>query len=639
MALNDEKLTALNRGNPSNSNGLNIATAVNDSIDAIIALQNQGITDRTDIDALQTLTAGHTTSIGENTSDIVTLQNTTATHTTQIAQLNNDVDRFAREWSNLTGQQGYNTEAYYQGDKYLTRSLINDVTIAPPDRLNRTYFEFDGTADYVNIPTISLVANDIVRFKFRAPTETSTMYLLDHNSGSDRIQIALEANGTYLFPADLTLTVDGVQVSNTDNYPLDGLLHEVQATLSTPKNLSRIGADFNAANFYRGQILDVEVIRSSNRIHYYPLRNDAVDYRSGNIVSDEEFTWGNNYILQGDVAVVNNVIDFPTATGTNSLYDNITTTSQTTYRMIVEAVRTSGAVAFSDSLDGQNISNNIALIQATGTRDIIYVPSVDRSFTGFIEVSGDYIGTLSNWRLIELDELSPSANFTSATGFVLSNVTVTGGQAVFSSAVASSIRNQQNLAVGDMVRVSGSFSGRTAGSLNIFSWSGSNATTLATVATTGATGTFDITAPLTEVSIGVGAQSSDWIGNIDQMSITRVTDGTEVGTIPKNLDNQWTNLTGNNFLPKTAGDLRLGENYYIGATSTLAIEPLSNKVKGEKMLIAREGTFQPVITLSAGDITAGKRLVVNGTEVTTFTIDDDVVTGFYYNGDNVEVKT
>ena len=171
MALIDNKLTALNRGNPLNSKGSDVATAVNEDIDAIVALLQQGMTNIDDIEALQTLTSSHTSSISTNSTNIDSLETLTTTQTGQITQLQDDM---IKSWNDLSGSVSYNTETYYEGSKYLINNPISDVALAPPDRANRNYFEFDGTNDYVDLPTIELQVGDQVRFKAITSDSEST---------------------------------------------------------------------------------------------------------------------------------------------------------------------------------------------------------------------------------------------------------------------------------------------------------------------------------------------------------------------------------------------------------------------------------------------------------------------------------
>lgn len=633
MAIIDNKLTALNRGNALNSTGSNVATAVNEDIDELIILLENSMTNRTDIENLQTVTAGHTTSIATNASNISDLQTLTATQTSQLNVLIDDFDNIAEEWSTLTGSKDYDMEAYYRGDKYIIRNPVEDVTVAPPDRLNRTYFEFDGTNDYVTIQTVSLQSGDVITFNFRAPTETSLMYLLDHDSGSDRVQIALEADGTYLFPTGMTITVDGQDITTSSEYPLDGLMHTMVITLSSSKNFSRVGADFSGANFYKGNITNVVVTRGSTTLRSYPLRSDAVDYVAGNLVKDEEYTWEENASsLSGNLAYVNNTIEG--SSGTAFFNDIITETG--TYRVLQDYNFSSGGMGYN-----RGFTTNSALptssnpTSGSGTLDnIVVVTSVINTQFNAVFVG---TGNISNWRVIEMDELSPSADFTNPTDFNTSGgVTISGGQAVFGSGTGTKqLWFDYATEANATYRVSYTTTGTTTGRFRTQFNTADGAQGYQT-----ADGSFDVMLTSTQTQTGFYITTDNgWNGNVTSWSVTLVTDGTETGTILKDRRNYWTDVSLDNSEPRSAGVLSFGNNYYIDEANTLEIQSLSGVPRGKTLTVSREGTVEPVITLSATDITAGKRLIVGGSPVTTITIDDDVETSFYYNGTNVEVKT
>lgn len=93
------------------------------------------------------------------------------------------------------------------------------------------------------------------------------------------------------------------------------------------------------------------------------------------------------------------------------------------------------------------------------------------------------------------------------------------------------------------------------------------------------------------------------------------------------------------FTSVSSGNLTFGNKYYLGSDNTFTLSNIENLNKGDALIVAREGTFEPVVTLSSEDIAAGKKIRMNGYEVTNFIVDKDEMITLIYNGNDLEVRT
>ncbi|WMN59270.1 phage tail protein [Pseudoalteromonas xiamenensis] len=438
---------------------------------------------------------------------------------------------FGAQWEDLTGSVGYQFETNYRNGKYLVRNPMPDVTLAPPTTAGRTYTNFDGTSQYITIPTINLVAGDVVKFKFKAPTSIPTAWQALIDGVTDPLVVYITSTGKYFYSSDVNLYADGVLcTSNVTNYPQDGLMHNIELILSSPKTLSHIAVKNNITLAYKGRIYDLEVIRGGNRIHYYPLRNDAIDYKAGNLIKDEEFTSKDNWVLSG-VSISDNKAIFG-GSGTKSIKDDSAKpTIDSTVRVIYEITEyVSGSIkaSFAGSQDlstqsGSGVKDEIAVINGTPTNTNLY--------------SSDFVGSIKNFRVIKLNELSPSASFSSATGFTLSGgVTISGGQAIFGSGAGTKSVKFKNATIvsGKTYRVVYKTNGTSTGSFRV-SFSG-----VLDLTERNSDGIYDETVILPSTPLDANVYTSNgWDGNVEYFSVTEVTDGTEVGNPTHTFENYW----------------------------------------------------------------------------------------------------
>lgn len=542
-----------------------------------------------------------------------------------------------RDWSSLTTAKTYNESCFYRGKEYAVRNPIDDVTIAPPDTLGRSYFEFDGSDDFITIPTINLVAGDVVKFKFRAPNQSkagSLVFITDGVSATDRAAFYYTTSSTIASFGNTIL--DSVNYGTSiSNPPFDGLIHRVEVTLTTAKILGNIGRLWSGGINFLGRIYDLEVIRGGNRIHYFPLRTDAIDYLAGNLVKDEEFTWEGNWSSDSNtINTQNNALNFDSAPISKSGFTNTPTrNSAGTYRYLYEYIVTTGGVrASSFGLPVWDINKTVG----SGVVDSVVVhDSVGTGVDGFTSTTANTTATIKNFRVIKLNELSPSASFNSASGFTLAGgVTITGGQAVFGAGTGvKKVEFSKVVSVGKKVRVVYKVNGTTTGTFR-FEASGSQGGTYRS-----SDGVYDQVITLIGTTTGFNVITTDgWDGNVEYFSVTEVTDGTENGSPVKTFDKSWQLTSGEQFLPSSAGLVKFGDNLVIDSNNTLEIEPLSNGSRGDTIKLARKEGFTPIVKLSAADITAGKLIRSGVLTDAELTLDTNKVATLIHNGTDLEVK-
>jgi len=140
----------------------------------------------------------------------------------------------------------------------------------------RLVYDFDGIDDYIAIPTVNLVAGDIVTLKFIAPTSrvpTDYAYLVDNNLSTDRFGIAFNnSSNTWYGNGAYTFTVDGVPTVLGDAIPLDGEGHIIVCTLSQSLSMGVVGCRYSISLFYDLAIYDLDIQAvSGNR--FYPIND------------------------------------------------------------------------------------------------------------------------------------------------------------------------------------------------------------------------------------------------------------------------------------------------------------------------------------------------------------------------------
>ncbi|QTH70935.1 phage tail protein [Pseudoalteromonas xiamenensis] len=476
-------------------------------------------------------------------NDLALLQDEIEKNAANLTVLDSKLNNkgIATKWQDLTGSVGHAFETEYNGEKYVVKNPMDVVAIAPPPFAGRSYIEQNGTNSYIKLKSpIVLQAGYKVKLKFEAPKErlSEFEFLLDGTElGSSRFFFYFGADGK--LRTAVNTKIDGeVATTNISSYPTDGLIHEFEADITSALEIGKIASRYDAGSRYTLRVYDLEVFNSQGeRIHYFPLRTDAIDYLAGNLVKDEEFTYAGNWEVIGNPRVENNSVVFDNPAGTNAIRVNQTYIgTATTFRLVCDVARTSGELVFG-TVNSTGAVSPLVNINSSGKTDSVFVASLNGLRVGLSETSFDFIGAIKNFRVIPMVELSPSASFSSATGFALSGgVTITGGKAVFGSGTGTKAVRFENakLIAGKKYRVVVSAQGGTTGSFAA-SFAGSQDLTLRT-----ANGVYDqvITMNSTPTNANIYTQNG-WDGNIEYFSVTEVTDGEVIGESEIVYENHW----------------------------------------------------------------------------------------------------
>ncbi|MFC0119037.1 phage tail protein [Pseudoalteromonas xiamenensis] len=432
-------------------------------------------------------------------------------------------------WQDLTGSVGHAFETEYNGEKYVVKNPIDDVTIAPPDAAGRSYIKFDGLNDYINIPAINMLTGDVLKLKYSGlPIGNTGAYLLDGSTATNRLFLALTSTGLYSTAAS-AFTVDGVASASGQAYRKDPIIKQLVITPAAGATLGKVGARYNNTEVFTGRIFDLEVIRNSKRIQYFPLRGDAVDYGAGNLIKDEEFTYAGNWSAGSGWSVVDNKALAVAGTQSTISHQVEQINRGDTVRILFDIDRVSGTL----SLPNTGLAN----ISGGGLYDKVAVFGATISTFSIVKLS-DFAGSIKNLKVIKLKELSPSASFSSATGFALSGgVTITGGQAVFGSGGGSKYVAVLGIfKAGVKYRVVYKTNSTTKGTYYLRT--GTPATLYGDIRS--ADGTFDAEITLAIDSSNLLIYTADgWDGNVEYFSVTEVTDGEIIGEPEIAYENHW----------------------------------------------------------------------------------------------------
>ncbi|WP_462150861.1 phage tail-collar fiber domain-containing protein [Pseudoalteromonas xiamenensis] len=448
-------------------------------------------------------------------------------------------------WQDLTGSIGHAFETEYNGEKYVVKNPMDDVAIAPPNFAGRSYIEQNGTNSYIKLKSpIVLQAGDEVKFKFEAPTSpisspTGFVLLIDSGDANSRLTVSLQNTGEFGISTVATGKLDGISITNTSKkYPTDGLIHEIELKVVNSARLGTISARYDYTSSYKGRIYDLEVIRGGQRIHYYPLRTDAIDYLAGNLVKDEEFTSADNFLVN-NTSIANNRVVFNGSASAASFRSTLSLNLGDTVRVIYELEDVLGGTIRPSMTGSQDLTSQ----RANGKYDEIAVLNNNCIGAGLYSLPSDmFNGKVKNFRVIKLNELSPSASFSSSTGFTLvGGVTITGGQAVFGSeAGTKAVRSSTTIPAGTKIRVAYKFNNRTKGSIRAYSLYGSNGESINALDAS-SNGTIEVFSyALLNNSVGIGLITTDgWDGNVEYFSVTEVTDGEVIGEPEIVYENHW----------------------------------------------------------------------------------------------------
>lgn len=443
------------------------------------------------------------------------------------------------EWENLVDgfTYSYGFETNYNGNKYAIKNPVDEVTVAPPTLAGRTYNNFGSGS--IGLPAITLVSGDVVEFDFLAYDLESRQRLIDGVAG--QAFVVEFYNGNYAVPSNVANSyVDGVLVDSATPLPDDNLTHHYRGEFfGSISTITSIGSVRDLTSLkYKGIISNFKVYNSQGQLkNSFPLRSDAVDYKAGNLVKDEEFTNPDNFYLD-NTTVSNQRASIVNGYITTEVEGGLI--AGKSYRILADVTYNSGSVTLASITADSQTTVEDFVTKSSGNFDEIIVPTLNAPRVGIKAFSGDV--EIKNLRVIENDDLCPSPDFSSSVGFTLSGVTIdtTAKKAVFGSdaGIKSIVFDVGNRKVGDKVRVVYSVSNRTTGRVRVQSQDESKATVQPWVNSDGKSEfTIEVTQEHDFRLLLVTVDGFD--GDIDSLSVTDVTDGIESGTMNKSFESYW----------------------------------------------------------------------------------------------------
>ena len=219
----------------------------------------------------------------------------------------------------------------------MVRPSMVSAMVNPLASFIRRYFaELDSVqqSHYVYANTLVFQSGDTFEFDFLAPTGAvaANEYLTDDTGGS-RAWFVINAAGSFSANSNIgSMTLDGISVSLSSSYPVDGKLHKIELTYSGAASVSILGA-FNtlASGFYNGIIANpaatISGVTTTNPIGLatgnieYPAENvfgvnDASDLSSPSSVNSE-LTYDDSGGVQ--TLTANSTVAYPSARFDNKL--------------------------------------------------------------------------------------------------------------------------------------------------------------------------------------------------------------------------------------------------------------------------------------------------------------------------------
>lgn len=169
--------------------------------------------------------------------------------------------------------------------KSITRPITRSITslIDGAGDIARYFIDLDSSLDshYAYDSVLMFGTGDTFEFEFLAPTSTTPgfEYLTDGDDGVNRGRLILSDGGSWNFDALMTVEVDGLSITDSDNYPIDGKLHTVKITFVSAGKIKYLGSNSNPGSFYDG-ILVNPVSTISGVTETYTLGNSTGDVES-----------------------------------------------------------------------------------------------------------------------------------------------------------------------------------------------------------------------------------------------------------------------------------------------------------------------------------------------------------------------
>jgi hypothetical protein len=177
----------------------------------------------------------------------------------------------------------------------------------------------DAGSKYFTVPKYTLAVGDTVEFSYQAPTAVDTAFFFDGDTSGDAFLITNYGGGTFNAQGfETTMLLDGVSVSTTSVYPIDGKLHTIVLTSNNTLEIAAIGARYDGLFTYEGKIFDF-IIRNSSGVaqRYYKIDETWAD--GSTVLVDYATTLGSEEITNGDFSA--NVDDWTEVSSTKSFDD------------------------------------------------------------------------------------------------------------------------------------------------------------------------------------------------------------------------------------------------------------------------------------------------------------------------------
>lgn len=153
----------------------------------------------------------------------------------------------------------------------LVRPLVCPLVLSMTACLGKTsrfYYESDGVDAYIYVPEIMLVPGDTIKFKFVAPTTTSSAMVM-LSGVPDTYQFYFLSGVVYFDGGRFDVTIDGVPaVHGVTTHPLDGLEHHVMLTAVLPTNVTTFLAAADETFHVNFPVFDIDIQAVSGNRFY-----------------------------------------------------------------------------------------------------------------------------------------------------------------------------------------------------------------------------------------------------------------------------------------------------------------------------------------------------------------------------------
>lgn len=125
---------------------------------------------------------------------------------------------------------------------------VNDMEAAAWSKgpSEREFYLFNGTNNYIDIPTAAVSTSGVVSIEFTADSFGSNAIILTSSTGSERVWIS--SGSSWRLDGNTSATLDGIPLDHLDTYVADGLAHKLEITYTSPSDISRIGSSITGSS-------------------------------------------------------------------------------------------------------------------------------------------------------------------------------------------------------------------------------------------------------------------------------------------------------------------------------------------------------------------------------------------------------